>query len=203
MIAALMGTGLSAAAGLNAYIPFLLVGLVARFTDVLTLPESYRWIESPWALALAAALLVVEIVLDKIPIVDTINDAIGTVIRPATGGLIFAATQAAEQVDNSPWMRDHPWVGIVGGVVVAGAVHVTKAISRPAINLTTGGVGGPIVSTVEDVSSVTLSLIALFVPVLVIGALILLVWGLIAMWGRVLRARRRVSDRLDGRAPVT
>jgi hypothetical protein len=202
MIAALMGTGLSAAAGLNAYIPFLLVGLVARFTDVLTMPDSYRWIESPWALSLAAVLLLAEIVLDKIPVIDTINDAIGTVIRPAVGGLIFAATQAAEQVDNSPWMREHPWIGIVGGVVVAGAVHVTKAVSRPAINLTTGGVGGPIVSAVEDASSAVLSLIALFIPVLVIAALIVLGWGLIAMWGRVLRARRRVRDRLDGRAQV-
>ena len=202
MIAALMGTGLSAAAGLNAYIPFMLVGFVARFTDVITLPESYQWIESPWALALATLLLLAEIVLDKIPAVDTVNDFIGTLIRPATGGLVFAAAQVGADVDSSAWMQQHEWVGAILGVVVAGGVHTTKAVSRPAINVTTAGVGGPIVSTIEDASSFTLSLIALFLPVLVIGALILLGWGLWSMWKRVGRARRRVRDTIDGRSTI-
>lgn len=198
MIAALMGTGLSAAAGLNAFIPFLLVGLTSRFTDVLELPGSYRWIENPWVLTAAGLLLFTEIVLDKIPVVDTINDAVGTVVRPATGGLIFAATQAAEQVDGSAWMQDHQWVGAAAGVVVAGIVHTTKAVSRPVINLSTAGTGGPIVSVAEDASSFSLSLIALFLPVLVIGALILLAWGLYAMWSRAVRARRRVGETIGG-----
>lgn len=202
MIAALMGTGLSAAAGLNAYIPFVLVGFVARFTDIITLPESYLWIESPWALTVATLLLLTEIVLDKIPAVDTINDVVGTLIRPATGGLVFAAAQVGAEVDSSSWMQQHEWLGALIGVVVAGVVHGTKAISRPAINLSTAGVGGPIVSTIEDASSFTLSLIALFLPVLVIGALILLAWGLWTMWKRVGRTRRRVRDTLDGRPAV-
>lgn len=199
MIAALMGTGLAAAAGLNAYIPFLLVGLVSRFSDVLELPDSYRWIENPWVLTAATVLLLTEIVLDKIPVIDTINDAVGTIVRPVIGGVIFAATQAAEQVDASAWMQDHAWVGAVAGVAVAGIVHVTKTVSRPAINLTTGGAGGPVVSVAEDASSFSLSLIAIFLPALVIGALILLGWGLWAMWSRVARARRRIRDGLDGR----
>ena len=56
MLASLTGLGLSAAAGLNAYIPLLLVGVLARFTDVLTLPEPYRWIQSGWALAIVSVL---------------------------------------------------------------------------------------------------------------------------------------------------
>ncbi|MEP6856069.1 MAG: DUF4126 domain-containing protein, partial [Pedococcus sp.] len=75
MIVALTGMGLSAAAGLNAYIPFLLVALLARFSDVLTLPQSYAWIESWWAIGIGALLLLTEVVLDKIPAVDTVNDA--------------------------------------------------------------------------------------------------------------------------------
>ena len=101
MIAALTGMGLSAAAGLNAYIPFLIVALVAKFTDVITLPATYAWIESWWAIGIGSLLLLSEVVLDKIPAVDTVNDAVQTFIRPAMGGLIFAATAAAEEVDQS------------------------------------------------------------------------------------------------------
>lgn len=123
--------GLSAAAGLNAYIPFLVVALVARFTDVLTLPATYAWVESWWAIGIGSVLLLSEVVLDKIPAVDSVNDAVQTFIRPAMGGLIFAATSAAQQVDSSAWMADHPWVGIALGVLVSGLVHTGKG-RRPA-----------------------------------------------------------------------
>lgn len=77
MLAALTGMGLSAAAGLNAYIPFLVVALVSRFTDLIcTLPAGYEWIDSNWAIGIGSALLLAEIVLDKIPAVDTVNDTI-------------------------------------------------------------------------------------------------------------------------------
>lgn len=185
MIATLMGAGLSAAAGLNAYIPLVLMGLVARFTDIVTLPESYRWIERPWVLGLALILLVTEIVLDKIPAVDSINDLIGTLVRPMTGGLVFSAAQAGAEVDASAWLQERPWISAIVGVGVAGAVHATKAVSRPVINVSTGGVGGPIVSTVEDASSFGLSLVALFLPLLVVVALILMAWVMWRVWRRV------------------
>ena len=153
MIAALTGMGLSAAAGLNAYIPFLLVALVAKFTDVINLPSAYSWIESWWAIGIGAILLLAEVVLDKIPAVDSVNDAVQTFIRPSMGGLVFAATSAAEDLDNSTWMTSHPWVGVVLGVVVSGLVHTGKVAARPAINAGTLGAGAPVVSTVEDGTS--------------------------------------------------
>ena len=97
MIAALTGMGLSAAAGLNAYIPFLLVALLARFTDVITLPVGLTWIESGWAIAVGVVLLLAELVLDKVPAVDTVNDAIQSFIRPSMGGLMTAATTAGSR----------------------------------------------------------------------------------------------------------
>jgi len=190
VIAALTGMGLSAAAGLNAYIPFLIVGLIARFTDLIVLPAGWTWIESWWALGIAAVLLLAEVVFDKVPAVDSVNDAIQTFIRPTMGGLIFAATQAAAGLDNSAWMQEHPWVGIVLGVVLSGLVHTGKMAARPVVNVSTAGVGAPVVSTVEDVFSAGLSLIAVFLPLLVIVALALLAWLLIWMWLRVRRWRR-------------
>lgn len=191
MIAALTGMGLSAAAGLNAYIPFLIVALVARFTDVITLPATYAWIESWWAIGIGAVLLLSEVVLDKIPAVDSVNDAVQTFIRPAMGGLVFAATAAAADLDSSAWMTAHPWVGIVLGVVVSGLVHTGKVAARPVVNMGTAGFGAPVVSTAEDGASVGLSLAALFAPLLCLVALILLAWVLIAGSLRVRRWRRR------------
>lgn len=195
MIAALTGMGLSAAAGLNAYIPFLIVALVARFTDFLTLPQSYSWIESWWAIGAGAVLLLTEVVLDKVPAVDTVNDAVQTFIRPSMGGLIFAATSAAEGLDHSTWMTQNPWVGVVLGIITSGLVHTGKTVARPAINAGTLGFGAPIASTVEDGASVGLSLVALFIPVLVVVALVALAWLLIWLWFKVRRWRRRRDQR--------
>ncbi|WP_281965729.1 DUF4126 domain-containing protein [Serinicoccus marinus] len=196
MLAALTGAGLSAAAGLNAYIPFILVALIARFTDVINLPHQYAWIESNWAIGIAAVLLLSEVVLDKVALVDHINDAVGTFVRPATGGLIFAATTAAEDFEaGSSFMQDNPWVGVLLGIVTAGIVHTGKAVSRPVVNTTTGGLGTPVVSAAEDGAAVTLSLVAIFLPVLVIFLLLLLLWGGVVLWRRS-RARRRHRDQL-------
>lgn len=196
MLAALTGAGLSAAAGLNAYIPFILVALIARFTDVINLPQQYAWIESWWAIGIAAVLLLSEVVLDKVAIVDSINDAVGTFVRPATGGLIFAATTAAEDFEQgSTFMADNPWVGVILGIITAGLVHTGKAVSRPVVNAGTGGLGAPVVSTAEDGAAITLSLVAIFLPVLVIFLLLLLIWGMFALWRRG-RQRRQRRDEL-------
>ncbi len=194
MLAALTGAGLSAAAGLNAYIPFLIVALVARYTDYITLPEQFAWIESPWAIGVASVLLVSEVVLDKIAVIDHINDAVGTFIRPAVGGLIFAATQAAEDFEQgSTFFQENPWLGVVMGVVTAGIVHTGKAVARPFVNGTTMGMGAPVVSAAEDTASVGLSLVAIFLPVLVIFVMIAVVWMAVVLW-RNARRRKKARD---------
>jgi len=191
MIELLTGMGLSAAAGLNAYVPFLLVALIARFTDIVTLPSGLAWIESSWAIGIGAVLLLTEVVLDKIAVVDTINDTVQTLIRPSMGGLMVAATSAAQQADQSSWMGDHPWLGVAVGVVVSGLVHAGKATARPAVDAGTLGLGTPVVSTAEDTASVGLSLAALFAPVLVIVGLVVLAVALIRLVVLMRRWRRR------------
>ena len=199
MIAVLTGTGLSAAAGLNAYIPFLIVALIAKYTDLLTLPASYGWMESWWAIGIGAVLLLTEVVLDKVPAVDTINDAVQTFIRPSMGGLLTAATAGAAKLDDSAWMARNPWVGVLLGVVVAGLVHAGKTTTRPVANVATGGLGAPVLSTVEDGAAVGLSLVALFLPVLVVVVLLLVVTGFGGLWWRARRRRR--EDRAEGLRP--
>lgn len=191
MLAALTGIGLSAAAGLNAYIPFLVVALLDRFTTVVNLPSGYEWMSSWWAIGIGAALLLAEVVLDKIPAVDSVNDAVQTFVRPASGGVIFAATSAAKDVESSTWVQQHPWVTVLAGIAVAGLVHAGKATARPAVNVVTAGAGAPLVSTAEDGASVGLSLVAVFVPVLVVLLLAALVWGFLVLrrrWRRLTRS---------------
>jgi Domain of unknown function (DUF4126) len=87
-------------------------------------------------------------------------------------------------------MQDHPWVGVLLGVAVAGVVHATKATARPLVNATTVGTGTPVVSAAEDAASLTMSLVAVFLPILVVVVLILVGWAGFAL---VRRARRRRS----------
>lgn len=187
MFATLTGLGLSASAGLNAYIPILVVGLLARFTDAVVLPHQFAWMSNGWALAAVAALLAVEVVLDKVAVVDHVNDAIQTFVRPAAGGAVFAASDAAARIDHSAWMSGHPWVGWVLGIVVALVVHLTKAGARPVINAGTVGLGTPFVSAAEDAMSLVTSLIAVLLPALVI--LFLIVFALVG-WRLTRRLRR-------------
>ncbi|MGW3344301.1 DUF4126 domain-containing protein [Nonomuraea rubra] len=200
MLAALTGLGLSTAAGLNAYIPLLVVGVLANVTDAVRLPDGYAWLSNWGVLAVLAVLLVAEMVLDKVPAVDSVNDAIQTVVRPASGGVVFSATSAAAELENSTWMTERPWVGWLLGVVLALAVHAVKSAARPVINAGTAGVGAPVVSTVEDAGSFGMSLIAVFLPVLVIVALLLLAvaaWWLLRRVRRF-RAHRRARKRATG-----
>ncbi|GEA81457.1 DUF4126 domain-containing protein [Cellulomonas uda] len=190
MLVALTGIGLSMAAGLNAYIPFLVVALLARLTDVVTLPDSLVWIESWWAIGIGTVLLLADVVLDKVPVVDSVNDAVQTAIRPLSGGVVFAATSAAADLERSDWVERHAWVPFVAGVLVAALVHAGKATVRPVVNAATLGAGAPVVSTVEDGTSVGLSLAAVFVPLLVLVLLVALVVAFV-----VLRRRRRAATR--------
>lgn len=194
MFAAVTGLGLSASAGLNAYIPILVVGLLSRFTDAVALPHQFAWMSTGPGIAIIAVLLAAEVVLDKVAIVDHVNDMIQTAVRPAAGGAVFAATTAAGQVDSSAVMRDNPWIGWVLGIVVALAVHLTKAGVRPMINAGTLGMGTPFVSAAEDTVSLSLSLLAVLLPVVALIVLIMCAWALVRLIRAVRLRRRRKRD---------
>jgi len=187
----LTGTGLAVAAGLNAYIPLLLLGLAGRFLDVVTLPAGWTWLENEWVLGGLAVLLVIEVVADKVPAVDTINDWLQTIIRPAAGGIVFGSGSGAQTVavsDPSEFIASQQWVPIAAGVVIALVVHLGKMLARPAANALTAGAAAPVLSTAEDIGALGFSILALVLPVLVVVALLALV---IAVPLLLARARRR------------
>lgn len=194
MLEALTGTGLAASAGLNAYIPLLLMGLLARFTDAIHLPSGWAWLSNGWVLVILAVLLSIEMVADKVPVVDHFNDIVQTVVRPTAGGLAFGAGSESKTVtvsDPGTFFTSHQWVPVVAGILIAFCVHGVKAAARPVVNVSTAGFGAPIVSTLEDFGSVAMSLLAVLLPVLVLVGLLLMVW--FAVW--VVRRRRRRRTR--------
>lgn len=184
-LAVLAGFGLSWAAGLNAYIPALATALAARFTDVVTLPDGFEFLESSWAIGVLIVLLVIEEVVDKVPIVDHTNDVIQTFIRPASGALVFAA-------GSDGVLQNHLWAALAAGALTALGVHGVKVVERGVVNAGTAGVGAPVASVAEDGLSLGATLAALLAPVLLVVFFGFFVWATVLIWRRR-RLRRTAS----------
>ena len=172
--------GLSASAGLNAYIPLLVVGVIAHYTDWITLNNPWDFLANPWVLIVLGILVIIEMLADKIPAVNHLNDAIQTFIRPAAGAIAFAAS--AKVITDI-----HPILALICGLLVAGSVHAVKSVAvRPVVTATTGGAGNVPVSIAEDIFSTVMSILAILVPILV-AVILLVVIVLFFQW----RQRRR------------
>ena len=171
--------GLAASAGLNAYVPLLIVALIARFTDWITLNSPWEALSSWWVIAVLIVLGVVEFFADKIPAINHANDIVQTFIRPAAGAILFAAsTNVITDI--------HPVLAMIAGLLVAGSVHAVKSAAiRPVVTATTGGTGNVPVSIAEDIIATVLSILAVVVPILVAAVIILITSYLIwLLWHR-------------------
>lgn len=177
--------GLAASAGLNAYIPLLVVALMARFTDLIKLNPPYDTLSSWWIIGLLVILSLVEFLIDKFPAVNHINDFIvQTFVRPAAGALVFAASANAVSDIN-------PVLALALGLLMAGSVHAVKTTAvRPVVSAATAGLGNVPVSVAEDVTSTTLSIMSLVVPVVVMIMVVLFFTWL--FWFLFLREKSRL-----------
>lgn len=175
--------GFSFAAGINLYATVAILGLASRYGWV-SLPEQYRVFDSDLIIGVALVLYVVEFFADKIPWVDSLWDALHTVIRPVGGALIAVATlgEASPAVEGL--------VALAGGTLAAGS-HLTKAGTRAMANTTPEPFTNWILSFTEDVFVVGLGFLALKYPVaaavVVAVSLALMAW--FAAW--IVRAVKR------------
>ena len=188
------GFGLASAAGLNAYIPLLSMGQLGKYTSIVHLPASWSWLENGWVIGIVAVLLLIEIVADKVPALDSVNDTVQTFVRPTSGGIVFGSGTAAQTVavtNPVEFARTGQWIPVVIGVATALVVHLTKTAVRPAANIATAGVAAPVLSTLEDFTSVGLTFIAIVIPALVLLVLAAMIWG--AWWMLRRRRRKRLS----------
>ncbi len=157
IVALLSGLGLSASSGLNAYLPLLILALTDRISDSFNLPGPYDAISSNAGIVVILVVMVVELVADKIPPLDHYNDFLHTPIRVAAGTVCFMAVAAESGKLNV-------WIAAVFGLVVAGGVSYWKLRQRPIITAATNGIGNPLVSLVEDIGVILVSVVAMAFP---------------------------------------
>jgi hypothetical protein len=185
-LAVLLGLGLSASTGLNTFLPLLLLSAAARFNIAgIELGQRFDWLSSDVAIIVLIIASIVEIVGDKVPAVDHFLDSIGTFIRPLAATLATASVLTGADVD--------PVVAAVAALIIGAPTsfgfHMLKAGTRVASSAATFGCANPILSLIEDVISLGLTLIAIFIPLFVPIAIALLVW---ILW--------RVAKRIQARA---
>jgi len=173
--------GLSASAGLNAYLPLLVVALTAKYTNLLQLNEPWDVLTNWWVIGVLVVLLLIEMTVDKIPAVDSLNDVVQTVGRPVAGAILFAS--------GSGVVGDlHPVPAFIAGLIMAGSVHAVKSMARPAVTATTGGMGNWLVSIIEDILALIGAILAILVPIIIVLAVVFFL-GFFFWW----RSRRRAK----------
>jgi hypothetical protein len=190
LITFITGLGLSTAAGLNAYLPLLTIGIFGRLGWI-DLAGPFELLQHPITLIIVAILAVADFVGDKIPAVDSVLHAVGMVIGPIAGAILaLAAAGGTEAI--------HPIITAAAGIIAAGATQATRAAARPVFTAATAGTANPVVSLAEDGAALTLTVLAIFVPVL---AFILLVIFAVVLF-RFFRRSASVwksKDQVNGR----
>jgi len=185
-----MGVSLAAFAGFRAFLPLLVVGVAGRL-ELIPLAERFEWLGGWPALVVLGSAVVVEVLADKVPMVDHLLDVVATVMRPLAG----AVAMAAPLVTLDPLAA--LVVGVVVGGAVAGGVHVAKSQTRLLSTASTGGTANPLVSLFEDLLVLGGSVLAVLVPLIAaVAAIVVVVW-----LGRRI-ARRRARSRASRMTPA-
>ena len=182
--------GLSGAAGLNAWLPLFAASLLDR-SGTVHLAAPFDQLSATGGIVVLGVLTVADFVGDKVPAVDHVLHAIGTVIHPASGAALFTGQTGLH--------TDIPTIAsIVLGGGIAGGLHAVRALLRPASTVTTAGVATPFVSLIEDAVSAVLVVVAFLAPVL---GFVLVVALFVAAGLGFRRLRRAVRNRRE-RSPT-
>ena len=162
-----IGIGLSAASGFRVFIPLLTMSIAAK-ANLLTLVPSFQWIGSDAALIAFAVATCLEVAAYYIPWLDHFLDVIATPAAIVAGTVVTASMVGG----MSPFLK---WtLAVIAGGGAAGLVQGATMITRGASAVGTGGIGNPIVATVELIGSVITSILSIIAPLLVIILLTLL-----------------------------
>lgn len=178
------GVVLAASAGLRAFLPAFGASLAARVFD-LPLPEYLAWLERPEALLLFGVATLLEVLGDKVPVVDHALDSVQVFTKPALAAL--AATPFLYQLAPEHAVA----IGIAVGAPLALGVHATKATVRLGSTATTGGIANPLLSILEDVVAFVAVAAAFLAPLVALLLMAALVFVLFRLARRVRRAARR------------
>jgi hypothetical protein len=179
--AAALGIVLAATAGLRAFLPVFSASLAAWMTD-LPLPGNLAWLEKPQTVVIFGVATLLEILGDKIPVVDHALDGIQLLTKPVLA--VLAATPFLYQLAPEYSVA----IAIVLGAPLALGVHSAKATARLGSTATTAGMGNPLLSVAEDVAAIASIILGFLAPLL---ALVLMAATIFFIARLALRVRRR------------
>ena len=187
VLPALLGLGLASATGLRTFLPLLMLALAAKFEMFgVRLIDQMDWLVSWPAIAALATATVAEFAGDKVPAIDHGLNAIGYVTRPVAGAI--AAGSVFWNVDPSAAAI----AGLIVGAPAALAFNAAQTGVRVGSTATTGGLGNPFVSLVEDVLAFLTVIVAFLAPI-VIPILVIVLIVVVFRLARGIRARREAA----------
>ena len=171
LLSIFLGIGLASASGFRVFLPVFALSLASYF-NVIPLNESWIWIGSLPALLAFGVAMIFEIFGYYIPFIDNLLDTIATPLAAIAGFVVMSSTL----VDLSPLMTTI--LAIIAGTGTASAIQGLTTTTRLASSIKTAGLGNPVVSTAETGTAITLSSLAIFLPIVAI-ILVVLIFGIV------------------------
>ena len=167
IISICLGIGLAASVGFRVFLPLFALSLASYF-NILNLNESWQWLGNLSALIILGVATLIEIFAYFIPYIDNLLDTISVPLAAFSGTVIMLSTV----VNLSPEMT---WaLAIIAGGGTAAAISGTSSAARLTSTVTTGGIGNPVISTVETGSALIMSLVSIVLPVIAIILVVLI-----------------------------
>ena len=190
-----LALGSSWVSGINLYATVATLGLLGRFAN-LQLPGELEVLTNWWVIGIALTLYSIELLVDKIPLLDSAWDAIHTFIRIPAGAMLAAG--AFGDFDKATQV-----VALLLGGGLALSSHGTKAATRAVINTSPEPVSNVVASTLEDILAVGAVLLAVFSPVLLFIIIVIGVIVSVIALPKIIRYLRGIAGRIRGKAKAT
>ena len=191
LVSIALGVGLAAAVGFRVFLP-LLITSIATYAGYIPVSQGFAWLASPAAVIMLGVAALAEVLAYYIPGVDNLLDTIATPAALIAGTLVSAAVMA----DLPPLVK---WTAaIIAGGGAAGITQGVTTMIRANSTLFTGGLGNPVIATAELGGAAIVSLLALAVPFVALGIVILFCWFAVRTIRRLLRRAPKAETQGTG-----
>ena len=187
----MIGVALSATCGFRVFVPLLAVNIGTRALDadgqpLIELAGGFDWLSSDIALVVFLVATLFEIGGYYIPWIDNLLDTIASPASIVAGTVITASFVTG----MDPWLQ---WLlGVIAGGGAAGAVQATTVVARAGSTVTTGGLGNPIVASVETSGAFLGAALSIVAVKFAIVVFVLLLGGGVWIWWR--RRRQKLAE---------
>ena len=190
IMSVMIGVALSATCGFRVFVPLLAVNIGTRAQNaagepIIALGEGFEWLGSDIALMIFLVAAILEIGGYYIPWIDNLLDTAASPSAMVAGTIITASFVTGME----PWLQ---WLlGLIAGGGAAGAVQAATVVTRASSTITTGGLGNPIVASVETSGAFLGSALGILAAPFAIAVFVLLLGGIGLIWWR--RTRRKLA----------